>query len=62
MIHKTINNRGFSLIEILIASSILTFGILNIANLRHHSLKRTTNAYQHAFATSQWISTKDMPQ
>lgn len=47
--------RGFSLIEVLIAAFILTFGLLGIAALYINSLKQTENAYWRTLAISQWI-------
>ncbi len=47
---------GFSLIEVLIAVFILTFGLLGITGLYINSLKRTEDAYWHVLATSQWAA------
>ena len=49
------NTFGFSLLEVLIATSILTFGILGVAGLYISSLKRAENAYCQVLATSQWV-------
>ena len=47
---------GFSLIEVLIAVFILTFGLLGIAGLYITSLKRTEDAYWRTLAISQFIT------
>jgi type IV pilus assembly protein PilV len=53
--NKQLSTYGFSLIEVLIATFILTVGLLGIAGLYINSLKRTENAYWHTLATSQMI-------
>lgn len=53
---KQLNTYGFSLIEVLIAAFILTFGLLGITGLYINSLKRTEDAHWHTFATSQWVT------
>lgn len=52
---KQLNVCGFSLVEVLIAMFILTFGLLGIAGLYIESLKRTEDAYWRTLATSQLI-------
>jgi Tfp pilus assembly protein PilV len=56
--HKFNNNNifGFSILEVLIAVFILSFGLLGIAGLYISSLKRTENACWRALAVSQWIA------
>jgi prepilin-type N-terminal cleavage/methylation domain-containing protein len=49
-------NHGFSLIEILIAVFILTFGLLSIAGLYINTLKNIKNSYWSVLATSQLSS------
>jgi prepilin-type N-terminal cleavage/methylation domain-containing protein len=44
---------GFSLLEVLIAIFILTFGLFGIAGLYISSFKRTEDAYWRVLATSQ---------
>ena len=51
---------GFSLIEVLIASFILTFGLLGITGLCISSLKRTEDAYWRTIATSQLMAMAEL--
>lgn len=55
MTREKLYNRGFCLIEILIAIFILTFGLLGIAGLHISSLKRTETSYWRTLTTSQWM-------
>lgn len=49
-------NHGFSLIEVLIAVFILTFGLLSIAGLYINTLKNIKNSYLSVLTTSQLSS------
>ena len=46
---------GFSLLEVVIAVFVLTFGLLGICGLYVSSLQRTEDAYWRMLATTQWM-------
>lgn len=50
---------GFSLLEVLIAVFILTFGLLGVTALCLTSLKRTEDAYWRVLATSHWMAMQE---
>ncbi len=45
------NQKGFTLLEVLIAALVLSLGLLGIAGMQIISLKNTNSAYQRAQAT-----------
>ncbi|HBY56158.1 MAG TPA: hypothetical protein DEG23_05040 [Coxiellaceae bacterium] len=47
---------GFSLLEVLIATFILAFGLLGVTGIYIHSFKRMENSYWHTLAISQLSS------
>lgn len=53
---------GFSLLEVLIATFILTFGLLGVTGIYIHSFKKMKNSYWHTLAISQLIAMTEQSQ
>ena len=53
------NNRGFSLLEVLVAFSILSFGLLGIIGVYIQSLKRVEDLYRGTLVFSRLISMRE---
>lgn len=53
---------GFSLLEVLISTFILTFGLLGIMGIYLNSFKRMEDSYWHTLATSQLIAAAEQQQ
>ena len=51
-----LKHRGFGLLEVLLATIILTCGLFGIYGLYLRSFKYTADAYWRVLATSQWVA------
>jgi len=51
--------RGFSLLELLIATFVLSFGLLGIVGVHIHSFQRVENIFWQTLAVAQLISMKE---
>jgi len=53
---KTYYSRGFSLLEVLVATFILTFGVLGMIGVYMNALRRVKDSYWYTLANSHLIS------